>query len=415
MKKILFVLMAAFVMIACNESKTVTVTIVNDMALDRTNEMVEVSMDEVSALLQLPNDGQIVIRDAEGKEIPYQITFDEKVIFQANVPAGATTTYIIKVGTPVDVPVIACGRHYSERVDDIAWENDRVAFRTYGPALQATGERAFGYDVWTKYNTIEPVVEARYAMELNPETLAKIDSLKSVDPETAGELRAATSYHVDHGNGLDCYKVGPTLGGGTAALIVDGQIIYPYCYKTYEILDNGPLRFTLQLQYNPLTVADNPNVVETRIINLDAGSYMNKAVISYSGLNESVEIAAGLVLHEPEGTAVIAADAANGYTTYVDPTDNVNVDNGKIFVGVAVPGTVKEVKAVYFSKEEREKERGGADGHVLAISDYEPGSDYIYYFGSAWSKAAIKDAASWDKYVSEYVQKVRNPMAVTVK
>jgi hypothetical protein len=415
MKKILFVLMAAFVMTACNESKTVTVTVANDMALDRNGEMVEIPMSEVSALMQLSNDGQIVIRNAEGEEIPYQITFDDKVIFQANVPACTTTTYTIKAGTSTDAPAIACGRHYPERVDDIAWENDLVAFRTYGPALQATGEKAFGYDVWTKYNTTEPVVEARYAMELNPETLAKISSLKSTDPEAAGELRAATSYHVDHGNGLDCYKVGPTLGGGTAALMVDGQIIYPYCYKTYEILDNGPLRFTLRLQYNPLTVADHSDVVETRTISLDAGSYMNKAVISYSGLNKPVEIAAGLVLHEPEGTAVIAADAANGYATYADPTDNVNAGNGKIFVGVAVPDAVKEVKTAYFSEEEREKERGGADGHVLAISDYEPGSDYVYYFGSAWSKAAIKDVAGWNEYVSEYVQKVRNPMVVTFK
>ena len=415
MKKILFVLMAAFIMTACEESKTVTVTVTNDIALDRANEMVEVSMDEVSTLLQLPNDGQIVISDAEGTEIPYQITFDEKIIFQANVPAGKSTVYTIKTGTPADVQVVACGRHYPERVDDIAWENDLVAFRAYGPALQATGERAFGYDVWTKYNTTEPVVEARYAMELNPETLAKIDSLKKVDPAAAKGLRAATSYHNDHGNGLDCYKVGPTLGGGTAALLVDGQIVYPYCYKTYEILDNGPLRFTLQLQYNPLTVKDNANVVEKRVVSLDAGSYMNKAVITYSGLTEPVQVAAGLVLHEPDGTAVIAADAAKGYTTYVDPTDNSTAGNGKIFVGVAVPGAVKEAKAEYFSKEEKEKERGGADGHVLAVSDYEPGSDYIYYFGSAWEKAAIKDAASWDKYVSEYAQKVRKPLSVTVK
>jgi hypothetical protein len=415
MKTILIVLMAAFATMACSESKVVTVTVVNDIALDRTGEMLEVSMDEISDLLQLPKEALLVITDAEGKELPYQITFDGELIFPVNVPAGATTTYTIGIGTPADVPVTTCGRHYPERVDDIAWENDRVAFRTYGPALQATGEKAFGYDVWTKYQTTEPVVEARYAMELNPETLAKISSLKKVDPKAAGELRAATSYHVDHGNGLDCYKVGPTLGGGTAALMVDGRIVYPYCYKTYEIIDNGPLRFTLQLQYNPLTVKGNPNVVETRRISLDAGSYMNKAVISYSGLSEPVEIAAGLVLHEPEGTAVVAADAAGGYATYVDPTDNANAGNGKIFVGVAVPGIVKEAKAVYFSKEEKEKERGGADGHVLAISDYEPGSKYIYYFGAAWSKAAIKDAADWDRYVSEQAQKARHPLRFTVE
>ena len=415
MKKILFIWMAAFVMMACNESKTITVTVANDLDLDRANEMVEVSMDEVSTLLQLPNDRQVVINDAEGAEVPYQITFDEKLIFQANVGAGKSTVYTIKIGTPADVPVVACGRHYPERVDDIAWENDLVAFRAYGPALKANNERAFGYDVWNKYNTTEPVVEARYALELDPETLAKIDSLKGVDPKAAQELRAATSYHNDHGNGMDCYKVGPTLGGGTAALMVDGQIIYPYTYETYEILDNGPLRFTVQLQYDALTVKADTNVIENRVITLDAGSRLNKAVISYFGLTEPTQVAAGLVLHEPDGTAVVATDAANGYITYVDPTDNPAADNGKIFVGVAVPGEVKTAEAVYFSKEEKEKERGGADGHVLAISNYEPETAYTYYFGSAWEKADIKDAASWNNYMMEFARKVRNPLIVTVQ
>lgn len=414
MRKILYALLAVFMLYSCNETKTVTVTVTNNIALDRTDEMVDISMGEVSALLALPDNGQIVVYDAEGKEIPYQITFDEKIIFPARITGNASALYTIKAGTPAEVPVVACGRHYPERVDDIAWENDLVAFRTYGPALQAKGEKAYGYDVWTKNNTTEPVVESRYAMELNPEVLAKIDSLKKVNPKAAGELRAATSYHVDHGNGLDCYKVGPTLGGGTAALMANGQIVYPYCYQSYEILDNGPLRFTVLLKYNPLVVEEDTNVVETRVISLDAGSYLNKAVISFSGLSNTTPLAAGLVLHEPEGAAVITSDAVNGYITYVDPTDNPNADNGKIFVGIAVPGVVKEAKAVYFDQKEK-AERGGADGHVFAMSDYEPGSDHTYYFGSAWSKAAMKDAAAWDKYVSEYAQKVRNPLTVTIK
>lgn len=414
MKKILYLFIAAFVLTSCDENRMVTVTVANGSPLERIDEMVDVSMSDVSALLKLPDNGQIVVCDAEGNEIPYQITYNERVIFPVRVQGNASAQYTIKAGTPTDVPVITCGRYYPERVDDIAWENDLVAFRTYGPALQANNERAYGYDIWTKYNTTEPVVEARYAMELDPETLAKIDSLKKTDRKAAGELRAATSYHIDHGNGLDCYKVGPTLGGGTAALMADGQIVYPYCYKTYRILDNGPLRFTVELKYNPLIVNEDANVIETRVISLDAGSYMNKAVISFAGLSEVTPLAAGIVLHEPEGSAAIAADADNGFATYVDPTDNVNAGNGKIFVGIAAPNTVKEAKAIFFDEKEK-AERGGADGHVFVISDYEPGSDYIYYFGSAWSKGAIKDAAAWDKYVQEFAQKTRNPLTVTLK
>ena len=413
MKKLFLLCVAAMFCFACSESKTVTVVVTNPLAMERSNEIVEVSMSEISNQLKLADTAQIIVLNADGQQVPYQITYDEKVIFPVTVTANGTSTYTIQAGTPAAFEVKACGRYYPERVDDVAWENDLVAFRTYGPALQANGERAFGYDIWTKYNTTEPVVEARYESELNAVTKAKIDSLKKTDKKAASELYRSVSYHVDHGNGLDCYKVGPTLGGGTAALMVNDSIIYPYCYKTQEILDNGPLRFTVKLAYNPLNVKGDSTVVETRLLSLDAGSHLNKTVISYSSLKENTPVAVGIVLHEPDGAVV--ADAANGYITYVDPTDNVNNNNGKIFVGAAFPASVKEAKPVLFAEKEKKELRGGADGHVLAITDYEPGAEFVYYWGSAWDKADIKTADAWNKYMADYAQKVRNPLTVSVK
>ena len=49
---------------------------------------------------------------------------------------------------------------------------------------------------------------------------------------------------------------------------------------------------------------------------------------------------------------------------------------------------------------------------LLAISEYEPGSEYTYYWGSAWDKAAIKTPDAWNKYMTEYAQKLRTPLAV---
>lgn len=413
MKKYFLLLATAFALVACAESTPVIIMVTNSTALERNGEMVEVSMGDVAAKLQLADTAQIVVLDQDGAQVPYQITYDEKVIFPVSVKANATASYTIKAGTPEAFSVKTCGRYYPERVDDVAWENDLVAFRTYGPALQANNERAFGYDIWTKYNTTEPVVEARYAGELNPETKAKIAELRKTDPEAAKQLYQSVSYHVDHGNGLDCYKVGPTLGGGAAALMSGDTIFYPYCYKTQEILDNGPLRFTVKLTYNPLTVKGDSNVIESRLISLDAGQYMNKTVVSYSNLKAAMPVATGIVLHEPDGEVV--ADAANGYITYVDPTDNAANGNGKIFVGAAFPASVNDAKVVLFSEKEKKEERGGADGHVLAISEYTPGSDYTYYWGSAWSKAAIKDAAAWNAYVAQFAQQLRSPLTVTMQ
>ena len=401
--------MTALFCFACNDSRTVTVTVTNPLAMERSNEMVEVSMETVTDRLGLADTAQIVVLNADGQQVPYQITYDGKVIFPAAIAAGGTATYTIQTGTPEAFDVKACGRCYPERMDDMAWENDLVAFRAYGPALQAKGERGFGYDLFTKYNTTEPILEAMYAKELDKETLAKIAELKKTDPKAAAELSRERSYHIDHGYGMDCYAVGPTLGAGVAALMVNDSIIYPWCYKNQEILDNGPLRFTVKLEFTPLTVKGDSTVVETRLITLDAGSHLNKTVVSYSNLKETLPIVAGIVLHEPDGAVV--ADAANGYITYVDPT--TGPDNGKIFMGVAVPAVVKDAKTVLFSEKEK-KERNNADGHVLAVSDYEPGSEYVYYWGFAWDKADIKTADAWNRYMADFAQKVRNPLTVKV-
>ena len=401
--------MTALFCFACNDSKTVTVTVTNPLAMERSNEMVEVSMETITNRLGLADTAQIVVLDADGQQVPYQITYDGKVIFPATIAANGAATYTIQTGTPEAFDVKACGKCYPERMDEMAWENDLVAFRAYGPALQAKGERGFGYDLFTKYNTTEPILEAMYAKELNKETRAKIAELKKTDPKAAAELSRERSYHIDHGYGMDCYAVGPTLGAGVAALMVNDSIIYPWCYKNQEILDNGPLRFTVKLEFTPLTVKGDSTVVETRLITLDAGSHLNRTAVSYSNLKETLPIVAGIVLHEPDGAVV--ADAANGYITYVDPT--TGPDNGKIFMGAAVPTVVKDAKTVLFSEQEK-KERNNADGHVLAVSDYEPGSEYVYYWGFAWDKADIKTSDAWNRYMADFTQKVRNPLTIKV-
>jgi len=414
MKKCFIWVAALLMACACGQKQAVTVTVANSTDLNRSDEMVEVPMDDLSQRLQLPDTAEVIVLDQNGLQVPSQVTSDGKLIFPATVGANASVDYTIQAGMPMTVETSACGRQYPERVDDIAWENDKVAFRTYGPALQATGERAFGYDVWAK-NVPEMVVEARYASELNPETMAKIAELRKTDPEAADELYKSVSYHVDHGNGLDCYKVGPTLGGGTAALLDNNAaIIYPYCYKDFEILDNGPLRFKVKLVYNPLVVNGDSNVVETRILSLDKGSHLNKTVVSYQNLNNATPVVTGLVIH-PENPEAYKAETEKGYIAYQDLTDNVNNNNGEIYVGAVFPALVKEAKAVLFSEEESKGERGGATGHVLAVSDYNPGSEYVYYWGSGWSKAGMDSMDKWTEYLNEYAQKVRHPLTVTLK
>ena len=409
MKKYFSTLPLLALLAACGpkQSTDFTVTVTNDLSFDRA-EMVEVPISEVAKKVQLIDEEQYIVLDAEGNQVAYQITYDDNLLFPVNVKAGDKAVYTVAVGEPIEAEPLVYGRHYPERVDDIAWENDRTAYRAYGPALQAKGERAFGYDAWVK-RVPGLVVEQRYANELNPDTQAEIARLrKERKHDEANELYHSVSYHVDHGNGLDCYKVGPTLGCGTAALMQGDAILYPYCWKEYEILENGPLRFTVKLTYNPLVVGKD-SVVETRIISLAQGSQLNKTVVSYAGLSKAAPVATGLVIH-PENPTAYVLEGDKGYIAYADLTDNVNNGNGIIYVGAVMPEKVTEAKAQMFADKEA-KERG-ASGHVLAISNYKPDTEYSYYWGSGWSKYGFDSMEAWTTYLDRYAQSVRKPLNI---
>ena len=414
MKKIFSFLATALLLASCTEQGPLQVTVTNPIHVNRNGELVEVCMEKVSKQLDLNDTTQFIVLNEAGEQVPYQLTYDGKLIFPANVQASGTAKYTIQVGIPQEALFESAvyGRKYPERVDDVAWENDLTAYRTYGPALQSNGERAFGYDVWLK-RVPELVVEERYEMELNPVVKARIDSLRRIKHnEEANELYQSVSYHVDHGNGLDCYKVGPTLGGGAAALLVDDAIVYPYCYVGEpEILENGPLRFTVKLNYGATAIKNDPAVTETRIISLDKGSQMNKTTVAYNGLTTATPIAAGIVIH-PENPEAYVLNADNGYVTYTDLSDNIHNGNGEIYLGVVFPEEMNEAKAVLFSEEESKTQRGGASGHVLAVSEYQPGTEFTYYWGSGWNKYNFTDATMWNNYVAEFAMKVRNPLVV---
>ena len=404
-----FALLALLTACGSKQSADFTVTVSNDLDFDR-EELVEVPISDVAKKVQLIDEEQYIILDAEGNQVPYQITYDDKLLFQVNVKAGGEAVYTVAVGEPVEAEPLVYGRHYPERVDDIAWENDRTAYRAYGPALQRNGERAFGYDAWVK-RVSHLVVEQRYATELNEEVRNEVRRLKKERKYAeADELFRSISYHVDHGDGLDCYKVGPTLGCGTAALMQGDAILYPYCWKEYEIMENGPLRFTVKLTYNPMVVGKD-SVVETRIISLDKGSQLNKTIVTFDGLTKAAPVATGLVIHpENQAPESYAIETEKGYIAYADLTDNVNNDNGIIYVGAVMPKKVQEAKAAMFSDKEA-KDRG-ASGHVLAISNYKPETEYTYYWGSGWSKFGFDSMEAWTNYLDRYAQSVRNPLKV---
>ena len=374
-----------------------TIVVSNPTSTPRT-ELISLSMSEVKAKLgnATPKKGEAyIVKNKRGQQIGSQITHDGLLLIDASVRPHGSATYYVSIGKPYQQKVYATGALYKIRKDDIAWENDRCAYRVYGPALQKTGERSFGTDIWVK-NTPDTVVYERYIKDM-------IGNRKNDD-----ETEILTSFHLDHGNGLDPYRVGATLGLGAPSLMVGKNQVLPYCYKDYRILDNGPLRFTVELTYNPSTVGDMKNVVEHRIISLDKGSNFNKMTVWYDGLNTPTDFATGFPIHEEDTeTKTFAKD----YVSYADPTDNIEVNNSQVYVGVLFPEGIDHTYYQLF-----DKKHDGATGHALGLKrGLKNGEKYSYYFGAAWSKYDVRSYAEWQIRIKDYLDALKNPLQVEVK
>jgi hypothetical protein len=256
-------------------------------------------------------------------------------------------------------------------------------------------------DVWTK-NTPELVLDQRYWIE-DVVMMPAVEKLRKENRQRGDSLYRLNSYHNDHGRGSDLYRVGATLGCGTPALIVDDELVYPYCFKDYEMLDDGPMRMTVRLTYQP-TVVKGDTLVEHRIIQLDKGSNFNKMTVSYDGLTHPVKLASGVVIHSEDAKSYVLG---KNYVQYADPTDNVEVNNCQLFVATLYPQGVNQTLMKKF-----DKQSGGNVGHALGIKNNYRGEPYTYYFGSAWSKYDIRTQAEWEQRINWTLSSLQQPLSV---
>ncbi len=381
---------------------TLTVNISNESDEYR-QQVVEMDAGEVFARLGIQGGRQFIVRDPAGLELPYQLTHDEKVLVDAGVAPHSTLTLTIEKGTPQVFKTVCYGRIYPERKDDYAWENDRGAYRVYGPALQQTGERSYGIDVWSK-NTPELVVEQRYWTE-DVVMMPTVERLRRENRQRGDSLYRTISYHHDHGRGMDLYKVGATLGCGTPALMQGDELIFPYCFKDYEVLDNGPLRTTVLLNYHK-TLFQGDSITEHRIISLDKGQNFNRITVWYTGLQTPTRLASGVVIHSEDKDHV---ELGPDYVAYADPTDNPRVNSCQLFVATLYPQGNVATQLLPLPQP-----ANGNEGHAIGIASDYHGQRFTYYAGSAWSKHDVRTMEEWKERIAWTMRSLRQPLKVTV-
>ena len=366
----------------CSTSQNqLTLHVQNPTSIDRKNEMAEVAWKDIRQHLSLPENQTIIVTDSLGEQVPYQLITNgtdtvEALLFPVSLAAGQTASFQVSAGVPEPVQPMVYGRLVPERKDDFAWENNRTAFRIYGPALKATGEISNGMDFWAK----------------------RTDSL-IIDKWYQNDLSGVASYHEDHGEGLDFYKVGRTLGLGMTAPVDHDTLCLGHNFVTAEILDNGPLRITFKLTYDPYP-AGRHEISETRIISLDAYSLFNKVTHIFETDTTELTVATGIVMPEenPEENAAATTFGDNsGIIAYKNPTDEVN---GTIYTAAIHPVGFGFIKV--------------ANGHYLGLNSYQPGNPYTYYAGGGWSKAGFNSFEEWIQFVKSEKEKIDQPFIITI-
>lgn len=376
-KTIIGLLLLTTLLAGCaTQKREVTLTVQNSGSVDRENQMVEIPWNNIAEKLGTAVEKSLILVDADGKQRPWQLVANgndtQSIIFPVSLKAGEAQSLRITEGEPDSFEPLVYGRLVPERKDDFTWENNRSAFRVYGPALKATGEISNGMDFWTK-RTEELIIDKWYR----------------------DDLAGVASYHEDHGEGLDFYKVGRTLGLGMTAPVHNDTLCLGDNFVTAEIIDKGPLRLTFKLTYAPYMAGDK-EITESRIISLDAYSLFNKVTHLFESEQEELTVATGIVIDET--VPPVTFGDTGGIIAYETPG---NEANGTIYTAVIQPAGYESVQLF--------------DGHYAGLNSITPGSSYTSYVGGGWSKAGFDNFEEWVTFLKAEKEKIDQPLTIDIQ
>lgn len=261
--------------------------------------------------------------------------------------------------------IMAFGRLVPEREDDFAWENDKVAFRVYGPASGGKGQVS-GVDAWLK-RVSYPVIDKWYAGHV-----------------------AGKSYHEDHGEGYDPYHVGDSRGVGGTAIWIDGQVWPAGKFMSYELLQSGGelVEFNLHTEWDtPLGL-----VAESKTVSLALGEqlYRVNSVLTLDGEPASVPVAIGLTTHDEK--AQVFSNPDTGRISTWEIIDESGLGTGALLA----PDRIQEI--LHTPSEEKDK------SHIWLITSSNENGELSYRAGFAWQAAQeIMTIEAWNAYLDSRV------------
>ncbi|NMH28657.1 DUF4861 family protein [Flavobacterium silvaticum] len=368
-----------------NQQKSIVLRVENALDFSR-KEIVEIPK---SKLLSLPKNYiekevrvcksgtsdclvlQWVDTDSDGK--------NDALLFVAEVAAKSMAKFEISVNPDIKIPepeAITFSRFVPERTDDYAWENDKVAFRVYGPDAQQrfeqkreNGTLSSGIDLWFK-RTEKAVINKWYN----------------------GYTSDPMFYHKDHGEGYDPYHVGASRGTGGTGIWYQDSLYVSKNFVSYKTIAVGPLRTIFEVTYAPFSPF---HVSETKRISLDLGSNFSRIEVTYKNDTKLPDYAVGITLHDKMGKTNI--DLADGIFQHTESIDGNWVSEAIIMNPDAI-----ETAFAHVSKTPDQS-------HLLIIA--KPTGKLVYFAGFAWEKKRdFQSVSDWEKALKKQAQIQSDPL-----
>ncbi|MEO8617133.1 MAG: glycoside hydrolase family 88 protein [Luteolibacter sp.] len=264
-------------------------------------------------------------------------------------------------------------RFVPERSDDFAWENDLVAFRTYGPALRPGAENS-GIDCWFK-RVPYPILNKWYLED----RLALRYSKKN------------KPYHEDHGEGYDVYHVGNSRGCGGISVWADGEMHDSDTFIAQRVISGTPEKTVFELDY--ASDLNGKVLRETKRITIIMGQrlFQCDSRFTLDGKPATFDVAIGL-MPQVKGTVPVFSPKL-GTMQLWEKLDDLGVGTG-----IAI-----DPKAVV-KMESRTDAAGQTQAFCFARTDAE---GHIRWFsGYGWEgQGEITTEVKWSAYLRDFAMK----------
>ncbi len=358
----------------------VIVTIANPIDQPRVAETIELDWARLTeAVPQIaPHAVRVIDLTLEQEVVSQPLDVDgnnriDMLIFQTDLQPNATRRFLVeaapsRAGVEGYSPVHA--QFIPQRMDDMAWESDKAAWRTYGPGVaKGEGLISSGIDVWVK-RVPYPIINRWFYHGVN--------------------------YHRDTGEGADFFAVGTSLGGGGSAIWDGNGFKSSPNFSEWIIRANGPVRAVFELSYPAVELADGNRSTEHRRYSIDAGHLLTRMEITYTFERTPTQpmFVAGLV--ERDGIEKQAGPGDRWIAMWGPIGQEAD---GQLGTGVVIDG----VKATSLSQ----------DKHFLLRAPIEPGQPVVYWSGGGWSRAGeIETALQWHNHLENWALRRENPVQI---